>query len=151
MQIRRLFVLAALGTTFNGIVALDAMAQGPCAPPHRMQILDLDMYPDPVHHEGQPVQRFTVTVQADRKGECLTAFEVRDDGNQVAGRALQQRVRPGTHKYTIPAVRNYRFQRQDHCFQVVANIANNWTRVDAAAQECARRRDIQIQGWTLDR
>jgi hypothetical protein len=150
-RMHRLVALAAVGTALAGIVTPEALAQlQSCAPPHRMRILDLDMHPDPVH-QGQPVQRFTITVQWDRRRECLTSLEVRDDGGHVAGRLMQHRIRPGTHRYAIPAVRGYRFRRQDNCFRVVANIENAWASIDAARQECARFRQIQIDGWTLNR
>ena len=150
MNVKWTLALTAVGAFFTAM-ASPAMAVTSCAPPHQMRIVDLDMYPDPVH-EGQPVRKFTVTVQSDRNGECLTAFEIRDDGNDVAGRLLQSRLSPGTHQYTIPAVQGYRFQQKDLCFKVVAMVANtHWVPIDGARKECARFKPIQINGWTLNR
>jgi hypothetical protein len=148
-RLTRMMLIAFAGATVSWLLPSPASAS--CAPPHQMKILDLDMFPDPLH-EGQAVKTFTVTVRSDRNGECQTAFEVRDDGNDVAGRSLQFRLLSGTHQYKIPAMSGYRFQRRDHCFKVVAMIANtHWVPIDGEKVECARMRPIQVNGWTLNR
>ena len=116
-----------------------------CAPPYQLAILDLNVIPDPVH-QGQPVEAWRLTIQSDRNGECRTAIEIRDQ-DQVAGAGVLPAIRPGRGVYTIPARPNYRFQRADNCYTVLANIGDSYTRLDAHRTFCAA--PIPGIGWTL--
>ncbi len=131
--------LAAIGTWAGPSWA--GAPFGPCAPPHRLHVADLDMVPDPAWH-GAPVRQWIVTLRSDYNGECATRIIVRD-GNELAGAEVEHRIRPGVHRYAIDVRPGYRFQRDDHCFVVLANIGNTEQRIDAARRFCARR------GWTL--
>ena len=123
----------------------------PCVAPHRLRILDLGMLPDPVQ-QGQRVQLWAVTLQSDYSGECLAVLEVRD-GAQIVGRRVQYLITPGQGRYTFQADPNYRFQVQDHCFTVLANVADAWaliSPIDAQKQFCARYRPQPPPGgWSL--
>lgn len=109
-----------------------------CSGPHRLKILDLDMAPDPVR-QGQSVDIWKITIQSDRDGECNTLLTVRDQ-NAIAGRSQQQTIRPGKAVYTVPAAQEYRFQRQDACFNVQANVGGSFTPIEAQQTFCVKAR-----------
>jgi hypothetical protein len=117
-----------------------------CGGAHRLQVIDLDMSPDPIG-EGQRINRWFVRVRADASGECRTLIRIRDAEGEEVGRELMYRLRPGMNEIVVEPNERYRFSRSEHCFQVVAHIAGTARPVDAArrfcAQETARRR------WTL--
>lgn len=115
-----------------------------CSGPHRLRIVDLDMAPDPVRN-GQPIDLWRITIQSDWDGECSTALTVRDQ-NEVAGRGQAETIVPGRAVYTIPALPDYRFQRQDACFQVEANVGGRYTRIEAQRTFCVHARP---RGWSL--
>jgi hypothetical protein len=139
-------VLAIMAAIAGSVIPLAAIAVPPpgCAPPHRLSVLDLGMVPDPVR-QGQRIQLWTVTLQSDYNGECRTLLEVRDR-DQVAGKQVEYLIKPGVGRYTFAARPEYRFQAQDHCFLVRANIGNTWIPVDAKKAFCARRGP---GGWSL--
>lgn len=145
-QAKRMLLLAIIGAGMGGAVPLEAIAQLPisCAPPHRLKILELGMMPDPVR-QGQRLQLWTIALQSDYNGECRTLLEVFDQ-DQIAGARIEYLIRPGVGRYTFQAVQGYRFQRQDHCFVVRANIGNTWTPITASKLFCARRTP---GGWSL--
>jgi hypothetical protein len=109
-----------------------------CSGPHRLRILDLDMAPDPVR-QGQSINTWHITLQSDRDGDCNTLFTVRDQ-NEIAGRSQQQTIRPGKAVYIIPALPEYRFQRQDACFNVQANVGGSFTPIEAQQTFCVKAR-----------
>ena len=143
-------IVAATLLTAIPFRAIEAAPQ-PCAPPHRLKILELGMIPDPVRQD-QRIQLWSVTLQSDYNGECLTLLEVRDR-DQVAGRRVQYLIKPGVGRYTFQSEPNYRFQLQDHCFTVVVNVANAWALIsptDAQKLFCARyRAQPPPTGWSL--
>jgi len=143
---RKALLLAMIITGLGGAIPFPVVGQAPmfCAPPHRLGILGLGMVPDPVR-QGQRIQLWTVALQSDYNGECRTLLEVRD-GDQLAGAAVEYLIKPGMGRYTFQAVPGYRFQRQDHCFLVRANIGNTWTPVDVKKALCARRGP---GGWSM--
>jgi hypothetical protein len=116
-----------------------------CTPPHYMAILDLRVIPDPVR-AGQPIEAWRITLQSDRNGECSTAIEIRDH-DQVVGTGVLQAIRPGRGAYTLPANPHYRFQRQDSCYVVLANIGGSYAALDARRSFCAT--PFPGGGWTL--
>ena len=118
-----------------------------CGGEHRLRVEDLDMSPDPVA-EGQPVRALRVRVRADGSGECQTNLQVREtrDGDIVA-RARVFRLRPGVNEITFEPVDRYRFSRNEHCFDVLADIAGTARRIDAARTFCARQ--LPGRRWSL--
>ena len=116
-----------------------------CTPPHRIQILDLDMVPDPIER-GKTVEAWRVTLQSDRNGECSTALEIRD-ADQIAGRSAKHLIRPGKGAYTVQAAPGYQFRGRDHCFQVQANVGGTFTPLEAQRTFCAR--DKSGHRWSL--
>jgi hypothetical protein len=145
-QAKKVLLLVMIGVAAGGAVPFVAIGQTPifCAPPHRLGILGLGMVPDPVR-QGQRIQLWTVALQSDYNGECRTLLEVRD-GDQLAGAAVEYLIKPGVGRYTFQAVPGYRFQRQNHCFLVRANIGNTWTPIVAKKAFCAHRGP---GGWSL--
>ena len=139
-------LLAIIGAMAGGVIPLAATAVPPvpCAPPHRLSVLELGMVPDPVR-QGQRIQLWTVTLQSDYNGECRTLLQVWDR-DQLAGTQMEYVIKPGVGRYTFAALPRYRFQAQDHCFLVRANIGTTWTPIDAKKAFCARRGPA---GWSL--
>ncbi len=139
--------------TVGGAAPFGSSAAPPvhCGAPHRLRILDLGMIPDPVRQD-QRIQLWSVTLQSDYNGECLAVLEVRDR-DQVAGRRVQYLIKPGVGRYTFQSEPSYRFQLQDHCFTVLANVADAWaliSPIDAQKQLCARYRPQPPPGgWSL--
>lgn len=149
-QLKRFVMLAIIGAILGSAIPFRAIGAppAPCAPPHRLRILDLGMLPDPVR-QGQRIQLWSVKLQSDYNGECLTFLEVRDR-DQIVGRRVQYLIKPGEGRYTFQAEPGYRFQAQDHCLAVLVNVGNTWTPVDAARRFCARYRPVPPPGgWSL--
>jgi hypothetical protein len=103
------------------------------------------MVPDPLR-AGEPIVAWRVDLQSDRNGECSTVLTIRDQ-DQVAGRRARDLIRPGPGVYEVPAVRGYRFQRQDPCFVAEVNIGGTATPVETRRTFCAR--PLPGGGWTL--
>jgi hypothetical protein len=116
-----------------------------CTPPHRLRILDLDMVPDPVL-PGKKVEGWKVTIQSDRNGECQTTIELRDQ-DQIAGIGQALRIRPGVSVYTLQAAPEYRFQGQDRCLAVQANVGGFFSPIEAQRVFCARGKALTV--WSL--
>jgi hypothetical protein len=76
---------------------------------HRLQIVDLDMVPDPVA-ERAANQRFVLRLRAD-----------------------------GINEIVIEPYESWCFSRNEHCFVVLADIAGTARPVDASQQFCARQ------------
>lgn len=149
-RVKQVLVVAFIGMAFMGAIPYDAVGQAPpakkapavsCTPPHQMAVQDLDMRPDPVWF-GQPIQQWFVTLRSDRNGECATRILIRDR-DQLVGLEVEHVIKPGTHRYPVKVAPGYRFQGQDHCFLVVANIGGTPQPIDAAKKFCAK------YGWTL--
>jgi hypothetical protein len=118
-----------------------------CGGEHRMRVMDLDIAPDPIA-DGQPIRALRVRVRVDGSGECQTTFLVREsrDGDLV-GRERVFRLRPGVNEITFEPSERYRFSRNEHCFDVIANIAGTTRRVDAERTFCAKQ--LPGRRWTL--
>jgi len=117
-----------------------------CGGEHRMRVLDLDVSPDPIA-AGQTIRALRVTVRVDGSGECETTFTVRERDGDLVAREKVFRLRPGTNDIVFEPNERYRFDRSEHCFDVTANIAGNYRRIDADRTFCARR--IDGRRWTL--
>jgi hypothetical protein len=117
-----------------------------CGGNHRLQIVDLDMSPDPIA-QGQRVNRWFVRVRSDASGECRTVIRIRDAEGEEVGRELRYRLRPGINEITIEPHERYRLTRKEHCFQVVADIERTPRAVDAARRFCAR--ETGFRRWSM--
>jgi hypothetical protein len=111
-----------------------------------MRVVDLDISPDPIA-DGQPVRTLRVRVRVDGSGECQTTFQVRERDGDLVARDRVYRLRPGLNEVVFEPNERYRFDRSEHCFDVSANIAGNYRRIDAERTFCARR--IDGRRWTL--
>jgi hypothetical protein len=109
-----------------------------CGGGHRLQVVDLDMSPDPIA-EGQRINRWLVRLRADATGECRTLIRIRDASGDEVGRERVFRLRPGNNEIEIENNERYRFSRSEHCFQVIADIAGTPKPIDAARRFCARQ------------
>jgi hypothetical protein len=117
-----------------------------CGGAHRLQIVDLDMSPDPIG-QGQRINRWFVRVRSDASGECRTVIRIRDAEGEEVGRELQYRLRPGINEIRVEPHERYRFSRKEHCFQVVADIERTPRAVDAARRFCAR--ETGLRRWSM--
>jgi hypothetical protein len=138
----------ALGLAVNA--DLSGAQRVRCDGSHRIQILDLDMRPDPIG-QGQRIREWRVKLRVDGNGECDTEVEIRErEDNEVAGRAKLRRLKPGVNDIEVEASNRYRFQRGEHCFKVVADIEGTRRQVDAKKVFCARqiRKDGERR-WTM--
>lgn len=109
-----------------------------CGKNHHIAIEDLDMSPDPVNR-GEAVQRWRVRVRVDGSGECDTTFEVREKpGNTVVARGGRHVLHPGVNEIVLQPVQSYRFRRNEHCFEVLADIERTRRALDAKERFCAR-------------
>ena len=118
-----------------------------CGREHRLQVVDLDMSPDPIN-QGERIRGWRVRLRADASGECQTTLRIRErrDGDLV-GLARVHRLRPGFNQIDFDAAERYRFSRNEHCFEVIADIAGTGRAVDAARTFCARQ--TAGRRWTL--
>jgi hypothetical protein len=151
-NLRQAMLIGLLGVALGLAVNADLSGaqRNRCGGKHRLEILDLDMRPDPIA-QGQSIREWRVTVQVDGDGECETELQIRERGdNEVAGRANLRRLKPGVNKIEIDPSNRYRFQRGEHCFRVTANIEGTQRQVDARKVFCARqiRKDGERR-WTM--
>ena len=114
-----------------------------CRRGERIDIQDLDVFPDPIM-EGQRIRVWKVRINFAGTRECETEIEVREGGDVVA-RTRRVNLRPGVNEIDVPPVESYRFQGREHCFDVVADLEGSRRNVDAARRFCARQR----MGWSL--
>ncbi len=117
-----------------------------CGGDHRLRVVDLDIAPDPIA-DGQTIRALRVRVRADGTGECQTTFTVRERDGDLVARERVFRLRPGVNEITFEPNERYRFSRNEHCFDVLANIAGTPRRVDAERTFCARQ--LPGRRWTL--
>jgi hypothetical protein len=68
-----------------------------------------------------------------------TTFQVRERDGDLVGRERAFRLRPGVNEVTFEPIERYRFSRNEHCFDVIANIAGTARRIDAEHTFCARQ------------
>jgi hypothetical protein len=117
-----------------------------CGGEHRLRVVDLDISPDPIG-DSQPVRALRVRVHVDGSGECQTTFQVRERDGDLVGRERVFRLRPGDNEVTFEPIERYRFSRNEHCFDVIANIAGTARRIDAERTFCARQ--LPGRRWSL--
>lgn len=130
---------------FFGLILLALPSDGTGAEPGRgcrkgdiLRIQDLDVSPDPLV-EGQRIKAWRVRIRLDGDRECETEILVRE-GDEVVGRARDHVLRPGVNNVVVQPVESYRFQRNEHCFDVTVDLEGSRRRVDADRRFCAKQR-----------
>jgi hypothetical protein len=139
-------LLAFAAATLQSCAVIDDDRTARCGGSHRLEVVDLDMSPDPIG-EGQRINRWLVRLRADGSGECRTVVRIREAGGDEIGRERAYRLRPGMNAIEVEPHERYRFGRNEHCFQVVADIAGTARPVDAARRFCARQ--IAGRRWSM--
>jgi len=139
-----LLVLVTVAVQSCAVVDRDNVVS--CGGSHRLRVVDLDMSPDPIR-EGRRIDRWLVRLRADATGECRTVIRIREASGDEVGRERISRLRPGVNEIEIDPHERYRFTREEHCFQVVADIAGTKRVVDAERRFCARR--LSDRRWTM--
>jgi hypothetical protein len=110
-----------------------------CGRNAQLEVVDLNMYPDPVS-SGDRIERFRVSIRSDARTDCETRVQIREtQGGDLIGRDSKYRLRRGVNRIEIEPEGRYRFNRQEHCFVVVADLEGNWWPLDAVRKYCARR------------
>jgi hypothetical protein len=146
-RIVRFLLLVAILSLVQSCVVADQDQWARCDRDARLQVVDLDISPDPIA-EGQPIRELKVRLQADGRTRCETVLEVRErSGNDLVGRERVYRLREGVNQIEFEPSQRYRFTRDEHCFVVVANIEGNFRPVDAQRRFCARQ--VGGRRWTL--
>ena len=146
-RIIRFLLLIAAPSLIQSCVVADQDQWARCGGDARLQVVDLDISPDPIT-EGQAIRELKVKLQADNRTRCETVLEVRESsGNDLVGRERVSRLREGSNQIDFEPNQRYRFTRGEHCFVVVANIEGNFRAVDAQRRFCARQ--VAGQRWTL--
>lgn len=146
-NLRGMLILVIGAMALQSCVAIDDRQMISCGGGHRLQIVDLDMAPDPVA-EGQRINRFLVRLRADGTGECRTVIRVREEGEKdLIGQERVYGLQPGINEIVIEPYESYRFSRNEHCFVVLADIAGTASPVDASQRFCARQ--IAGRRWSI--
>ena len=114
-----------------------------CRRGDRIRIQDLDVSPDPLV-EGDRIKAWRVRIHLDGGRQCETEIEIREDDELVA-RESNYTLRPGVNEVQIRPVERYRFQRSEHCFEVVVDLEGTRRKVDAEKRFCAR----QAKAWSM--
>lgn len=146
-NLRGMLILVLVIMALQSCVAIDDRQMASCGGGHRLQIVDLDMAPDPVA-EGQRINRFLVRLRADGSGECRTVIRVREESEKNL--LAQERIyglRPGINEIVIEPYERYRFSRNEHCFVVLADIAGTARPVDSSRRFCARQ--VAGRRWSM--
>jgi hypothetical protein len=143
----RMLILALAAMGLQSCVIRDDRDIASCGGGHRLQIVDLDMAPDPVA-QGQRLDRFVIRLRADGSGECRTVIQLREEGSKdLIGQERVHRLHPGINEIMIAPYERYRFLRNEHCFVVLADIAGTARPVDAARRFCAR--EVAGRRWSM--
>lgn len=145
-NLRGMLILVIATMALQSCAAVDDR-QVSCGGNHRVQVVDLDMAPDPIA-QGQRINRFLVRLRADGSGECRTVIRVREEGDKdLVAQERVYRLRPGINEMVIEPYERYRFSRNEHCFVVLADIAGTARPVDAARRFCARQ--VAGRRWSM--
>jgi hypothetical protein len=151
-KLKLVLFLAGVATALQSCVPLEGdRTTVSCGGGHRLQVVDLDMSPDPIA-EGQRINRWLVRLRADSTGECRTTIRIYErPGKDLVAQAGVRRLRPGINDIEMEPVERYRFNREEHCYQVTADIAGTEEAVDARRRFCARRAPGAGRRWTIQR
>jgi hypothetical protein len=146
-NLRGMLILVLAAAALQSCAAIDDRQMASCGGGHRLQIVDLDMAPDPVA-QGQRLDRFLVRLRADGSGECRTVIRVREEGDRdFIGQERVYRLHPGINEIVIEPYERYRFSRNEVCFVVLADIAGTSRQVDASRRFCARQ--VAGRRWSM--
>lgn len=153
MPLDKSTILTGLLVVFLISLASDAMAadrgRGSCRRGDRINILDLDMSPDPIV-QGQRIRAWKVKIRLQGRRDCETEIEIRD-GDEVVARENNYRLRPGINEIEIRPEERYRFHGREHCFNVVVDLEGTRRRADADRKFCARQKSAWSMGERGDR
>jgi hypothetical protein len=142
MKTARMFLLVSLLVLLPALAQSQPARQEPRARPEALQIVQLEMFPDPVR-EGQRV-RFGMTV-FNRTSFSGRANLFIKDQDEVVAEARGVFLQPGNNRVDFPET-GYRFSRRETCFTVEVDIAGTRRPVDFARDFCVQR---AYGGWTL--
>lgn len=153
-NVRYLLTLAVLAAALQSCIVAETERRGGggdvrfarCGGEHRLRVVDFDISPDPIA-DGQTIRAVRVRVRADGSGECETTFTVRERDGDLVARERVYRLRPGMNEIVFEPNERYRFDRGEHCFDVAANIAGNYRRIDSERTFCARQ--LPGRRWSL--
>jgi hypothetical protein len=138
-------------TILHGCAAVEHDRIASCAGGHRLQVVDLDMSPDPIA-DGQRINRWRVRLRADGTGECRTTVRIYErQTKELVAQATVRRLSSGINDIEMAPLERYRFNREEHCYQVTADIAQTEEVVDARHRFCARRAPGAGRRWTIQR
>ena len=142
MKQRGRIILVAFLILLPGFVQSQPARPEPRTRPEALQILQLEMLPDPVR-EGQQI-RFGLTL-FNRTSISGRANIFIKDQDEVVTEARGIFLQPGNNRVDFPST-GYRFTRREHCFTVEVDIAGTRRPVDFARDFCAQR---VYGGWTM--
>ncbi len=142
MKKRGMLILIVSLILLAGFVQAQQVRPSPGARPEALQILQLEMFPDPVR-EGQRI-RFGLTL-LNRTSYSGRANLFIKDQDEVVAEARGVFLQPGNNRVDFPDT-GYRFSRREHCFTVEVDIAGTRRPVDYARDFCVQR---AYGGWTL--
>jgi hypothetical protein len=142
MKKRGMVVLVIFLIVLPGFVLSQPARQEPRTRPEALQILQLQMFPDPVR-DGQRI-RFGLTL-FNRTSISGRANIVIKDQDEVVAEVRGVFLQPGNNRVDVPES-GYKFSRREHCFTVEVDIAGTRRPVDFAKEFCVKR---GYGGWTL--
>jgi hypothetical protein len=146
MRQLKMVLLAFAAAALQSCVVVDSDRMVSCGGAHRLQVVNLDVSPDPIA-DGQRMNRWFVRLRADGSGECRTTIRIREDSGDLVAQERVWGLRPGINEIELAPLERYRFSRNEHCFQVVADIAGTARPVDAARRFCARQ--LAGRRWSM--
>lgn len=133
-----LALLALISLPVPAIVEGDDYRRSACRRGHRIKIVDLDIFPDPIL-EGQRIRAWKVRIHYKGRHACETEIEVHE-GDHVVARTRRVILSRGINEIDFPPVRRYRFHGREHCFNVVVELKRKRRQVDVSRRFCAHKR-----------
>ncbi len=115
---------------------------GPKIHPRDLQIVQLEISPDPVR-EGQPINFRAVISNHSKFSNRVNLFV--KDRDEVITSIYDVYLQPGQNRIVFPPS-HYRFSKYEHCFTVEVDIEQTRSLVDLAKDFCAQR---TLYGWSL--
>jgi hypothetical protein len=144
MKKGRMVLVVAVLFLFPGLTQSQPVRPEPGGRPEALQIVQLEMVPDPVR-EGERI-RFGLTLfnRTSISGRANILIKDRNQ-DEVVAEVRGVLIQPGSNHVAFPDS-GYRFTRREHCFTVAVDIAGTRRPVDFAGEFCARR---AYSGWTM--
>ncbi len=142
MRSKGYFLWATVLVLMPSLVLSQPVRPDPGRRPEALQVLTLDMVPDPAR-EGQRI-RFSITLLNRTSYSGRANLSIKDQDELVV-EARGVMLQPGNNRVDFPDA-GYRFSRRDPCFTVEVDIAGTRRPVDFARGFCAHRTSA---GWTL--